>query len=203
MKTKNLLLVLGSIYLFSLGCTNEVGNEQPIPDSTLKSQSDLDETSNEQPNSDESDLDDTSKEGYIVGYETCGLKVQENTGSAQGYIVITADLKDTLVVYGLPQDIYSFPAEAFPEQRHDIWENVSFPEQFRYAFKIRFACRLVSELELKEFGVYACVKTLQNGTRYGYRGLEEALFIIQSAEKIESENAATELVSISRLLYQR
>jgi hypothetical protein len=75
MKTKNLLLALGSIFLFSLGCTNEVGNEQPIPDSTLKSQSDLDETSNEQPNSDESDtnrnLQDTNwKLAGIVDVQT-------------------------------------------------------------------------------------------------------------------------------------
>jgi hypothetical protein len=43
MKTKNLLLVLGSVFLFSLGCSNEVGNEQLIPDSALKGQSDSDQ----------------------------------------------------------------------------------------------------------------------------------------------------------------
>jgi hypothetical protein len=79
MKTKNLLLALGSIFLFSLGCTNEIGNEQPIPGSTLKNQSDLDETSNEQPNSDESDtnrsLQDTNwKLAGIVDSETNTLK---------------------------------------------------------------------------------------------------------------------------------
>jgi hypothetical protein len=178
MKTKILLLVLGSVFLFSLGCSNEAGYEQLIPDSAPKS--DPDEALKDQ-----SDLNDTLKEGYIVGYETCGLKVQENTGNAQGYIVITADLKDTLRVYNLPSDIYSFPAEAFPERSYLIWDNVSFPEQFRYAFKIRFACRLGSDEEAQKLGVYACKKTYQYATRYAYRGLEEVLFIIQSAEKIE------------------
>jgi hypothetical protein len=64
----------------------------------------------------ESNNDYLQAEGYIVGYETCGSTIQEETGSAMGYIVITSDLKDTLAVYNLPQDVYSFPAEVFPHQ---------------------------------------------------------------------------------------
>lgn len=91
-------------------------------------------------------------EGYIVGYETCGLNIQNKTGIAKGYIFISTNLKDTLAVYNMPTDIYAFPEEAFPKQHSGVI-NASFPEQFRYAFKIKLTYALSSWEELEKLGL--------------------------------------------------
>jgi hypothetical protein len=97
-------------------------------------------------------------DGYIVGYETCGVKILDGNGIARAYIVITEDLKDTLTVHNLPQDIYAFPEDLFPDAKTKGLINASFrttndAEQYRYAFKIRFDATTVSEETLQELGM--------------------------------------------------
>ncbi|MCL1943077.1 MAG: hypothetical protein FWF54_05960, partial [Candidatus Azobacteroides sp.] len=121
--------------------------------------------------------------GYIVGYETCGLTIENGTGHAKGYIVISEDMKDTLTVYNLPQDIYSFPAKIFPETQ--VWHvNVSFPEQYRYAFKLHMKYTVSSEEEIQHLGLkeyctisamYPIIETYKNCVPV----------IVNSAEKAE------------------
>jgi hypothetical protein len=89
--------------------------------------------------------------GYVVGYETCGFSIDDRT--AAGYIIITEDLQDTLAVYNLPE-IFEFPLEAFPITTPSTGIiNEAFPEQFRYAFKMRFSYTLSSEDEVRDLGM--------------------------------------------------
>ena len=89
---------------------------------------------------------------YIVGYETCGLTIQDGVGYAKGYIVISESLKDTLTVYNLPKDIYIFPVEIFTIPLREM-KNMAFPEQYRYSFKIQLEYSLSTEEELYNLGL--------------------------------------------------
>jgi hypothetical protein len=96
-------------------------------------------------------------DGYIAGYETCGLTFQNGIGQAKGYIVISENLKDTLAVYNLPQDLFRFPEEIFLERKHHI-VNTSFPEQYRNSFKVRLTYILSSKEEVYSLGLKeACI----------------------------------------------
>jgi hypothetical protein len=122
--------------------------------------------------------------GYVVGYETCGLSLDD--GKAKGYIVISEDLKDTLAVYGLPE-IFEFPAEAFSATMSNDpgLINVAFPEKFRYAFKMRFTCTLSSETEVIKLDIKAsCVIPAIYLIRETYRNCTPV--IINSATKMET-----------------
>ena len=107
--------------------------------------------------------------GYIVGYETCGLTIEGGIGHAKGYVFISEDLKDTLAVYNLSQDIYSFPAEIFTvTDYHTV--NMSFPEQYRNAFKIQLTYTLSSEEELLNRGLIEfCAVTADKPILHAYR----------------------------------
>jgi hypothetical protein len=120
--------------------------------------------------------------GYVVGYETCGLSLDNR--QAKGYIVISEDLKDTLAVYGLPE-IFKFPAEAFPvtTAAHGIM-NAAFPEKFRYAFKMRFTCTLSSEKEVIDLEMReSCIVLAMYPIRETYK--VRTFVIVNSATKIE------------------
>jgi hypothetical protein len=167
MKTKNLFIILICAFGFT-GCNNNTEDETSNPSTDPSAQHSSAEG---------------QTEGYIVGYETCGLTVQERTGNAEGYIVITVDLKDTLTVYNLPKGIYDFPVEAFPEQ-HPAVMNASFPEQFRYKFKIRFAATFTSLEELFELGIHEpCVYIQLYAPIYTYENYIPV--IIESASKMD------------------
>jgi len=95
-----------------------------------------------------------NKYGYIVGYETCGLLIENGIGQAKGYIFISEDLKDTLAIYKFPQDIYDFQAAMFSETR-EWYVNVSFPEQYRDVFKTQIIYTISSLEEIRSLGLNA------------------------------------------------
>jgi hypothetical protein len=115
----------------------------------------------------ESQLTGEEAVGYVVGYETCGLSLDDR--EAKGYIVISENLKDTFAVYNLPK-IFEFPAEAFPvTMSYDPGQiNVAFPEAFRYTFKIWFTYTLSSEKEIAALGYRGCVIPAIYPIRYTY-----------------------------------
>ena len=123
------------------------------------------------------------KNGYLVGYATCGLTIENGLGYAKEYIFISEDLKDTLAVYNLPQDIYDFPEEIFTETEYHVG-NMSFPEQYRYAFKIQLAYTVSSEEEVhdRELKVYCVI----NGMYPWIETYKNCVpIIVNSAQKIE------------------
>jgi hypothetical protein len=134
----------------------------------------------------ESNNDYLQAEGYIVGYETCGVNDNEGFGSAVGYIVITADLKDTLSVYNMPQSIYNFPENIFRYNPHTArgLMNDAFPEQFRYAYKIQFSYTLSSSEEIDRLGLREfCTLQAYYEITYTYKNCIPV--IIKSAIKSE------------------
>jgi hypothetical protein len=129
-------------------------------------------------------------DGYIVGYETCGLEIGDGKGIAKAYMVITEDLKDTLAVYNLPQDIYVFPENLFSDAKSKGLINASFrtnnndAKQYRYAFKIRFDYTSVSEETLQEHGLKEdCVIPAIYLVRHTYENCVPV--VINSAIKIQ------------------
>jgi hypothetical protein len=128
-------------------------------------------------------------DGYIAGYETCGLEISDGNGIAKAYIVITEDLKDTLAVYNLPRDIYAFPENLFPDAKSKGLINASFrtnddTTQYRYAFKIRFNYASTSEETLQELGLKEdCVVPAIYLVRRTYENCMPV--VIQSAIKIQ------------------
>ena len=121
--------------------------------------------------------------GYLVGYETCGLTIENGEGQAKGYIFISEDLKDTLAVYNLPQDIFVFPAEIFPTT--NVYEiNVSFPEEYRNVFKVQLGYTVSSDQELRKLGLLVyCILNSFEMTRITYKN--PIPVIVNSANKIE------------------
>jgi hypothetical protein len=127
--------------------------------------------------------------GYVVGYETCGLSLDNR--EAKGYIVISEDLKDTLTVYGLPE-IFEFPEEAFSVALSEDrgLTNAAFPEKFRYMFKMRFTYTLSSDKEVIALELRAmCVISAIYPIRPTYRNCVPV--IINSATKLETPPTET------------
>ncbi len=123
------------------------------------------------------------KTGYIVGYETCGLTIENEVGHTKGYIFISEDLKDTLAVYNFPQSIYDFPAEIFTETSPYL-VNASFPEQYRNTFKVQLGYTLSSEEEVFKLGLKdACAMPAIYPIRETYKQCIPV--IIHSAKKIK------------------
>ena len=78
-------------------------------------------------------------EGYIVGFNPCSLKNQYATG----YVIITQDLKDTLMAFNFPDTIYKFPLVFFQD-----YENTGyFPSNVRFEYKIRITYTIATESE--------------------------------------------------------
>ncbi len=66
--------------------------------------------------------------GYIVGFEPCLLR---------RYVVISEDLKDTLMLHKLPEEITDSLFAGIDFDFSPCYRNVSFPETYRDSFKIR------------------------------------------------------------------
>ncbi|WP_445956397.1 hypothetical protein [Yeosuana sp.] len=93
--------------------------------------------------------------GYIVGFDPCTI----NQSYKIGYIIITEDLKDTLVTYNLSDDTYKMPASVLlnptdtlykiPESYFQGYRNTPFfPESLRNAYPINFSYSITKEDEM-------------------------------------------------------
>jgi hypothetical protein len=90
---------------------------------------------------------------YIVGYDVCsGVEVLNNKMSkSKGYLLISDDLKDTLLTYNLPDSLFVFPVKIMPTS---VFGFNFFPEQYRFAYKIQMTYQIASE-EQKMF--FPCI----------------------------------------------
>lgn len=92
-------------------------------------------------------------DGYIVGYEPCSV----NHYYQIGYIVISADLKDTLMTYSLSDSKYKMPASILGNSADTLYK---IPESYfknswgpmfqissRYDFKIKGKYRYAKDYE--------------------------------------------------------
>jgi hypothetical protein len=93
-----------------------------------------------------------SLDGYVVGFESCsGTRVIEQYGEANAYYIISSDLKDTLLTYNFPKDIFHFPLECIKDANYMVTP-VWFPDTYRYAFKVHIEYEIVPENE-KQYAV--------------------------------------------------
>jgi hypothetical protein len=82
--------------------------------------------------------DSKQVEGYIVGPERCsGVNIQGETGEAGGYYIVSTNLKDTLLTYNFPKDIFSFPVDFFHQTN-----------LYRNKYKVQISYRIALEDEL-------------------------------------------------------
>jgi hypothetical protein len=84
-------------------------------------------------------------DGYIVGFDPCTI----HQGFRIGYIIVSADLKDTVMTYNISDVTYKMPASilslsgnvlyTIPES--DFKNVVFFPVTARYDFKVHISYR--------------------------------------------------------------
>ena len=103
---------------------------------------------------------------YVVGYDgTAEVDIQTGTAKSGGYLFISENLKDSLIVDNrkwdenrrcwingnLLDDIIDFPTEAMQVGRYCGFD--FFPEAYRFAFKVQInAYRLMTEEEYRDAG---------------------------------------------------
>ncbi len=97
----------------------------------------------------------TIKKGYIVGFDPCTI----NHNYKIGYIIITEDLKDTLITYSLSDAIYKMPARVLFNPNHTLYKipesyfqnyrnSPFFSESLRYEYPIDFSYSIANETEM-------------------------------------------------------
>lgn len=96
-------------------------------------------------------------DGYIVGFDPCTV----NHHYRIGYVIISTDLKDTLVTYNLSDDIWKMPSSVqlnssnilytIPESYFKAERGYYFPESARNEFKIKVTYRYPKEEEKTAF----------------------------------------------------
>jgi hypothetical protein len=91
--------------------------------------------------------------GYIAGFDPCSF----NHHYKIGYVIISEDLKDTLITYSLSDETFKMPASILSSS-HDTLYNIPesdfknsigamFPASTRYKFKIKCTIRYPVEGE--------------------------------------------------------
>lgn len=83
-------------------------------------------------------------EWTVAGYDDCFdyFSIDDGYGEAGGYLLVTANLKDTFLTYNFPDDVFRFPEEVF-NKAHLAW----FDETARKTLKFRIECEIVPEDE--------------------------------------------------------
>lgn len=93
----------------------------------------------------EGEKDGIQLEGYIIGYDPCTIQQH----SRVGYIIVSADLKDTVVTYNISDVTYKMPASIFSHSGDTLYKVPGnyfdtltyFPTQARYDFKVHITYR--------------------------------------------------------------
>jgi hypothetical protein len=65
--------------------------------------------------------------------------------------LVLSDLKDTLLTYNFPKDIFHFPLECIQDAKYTVTP-VWFPDPYRYAFKVHIEYEIVPENE-KQYAI--------------------------------------------------
>src|SRR4030042_6768165 len=76
-------------------------------------------------------------EGYIVGFEPCTIRHNYDIG----YVIISSDLRDTLLTYNFPDNIYDFPQEYF----QNYFNSGYFPSLARYEFHVQITYSIAKD----------------------------------------------------------
>ena len=97
----------------------------------------------------------TEKRAYIVGFDPCTI----NHSYKIGYVIITKDLKDTLITYSLSDKQFKMPASILlipndtlykiPEAYFNNYRNsIYFPDSLRYKYQVDIDYSFAKENEM-------------------------------------------------------
>lgn len=102
-------------------------------------------------------------DGYIVGFDPCTV----NHHYRIGYIIVSTDLKDTLVTYNLSDENFKMPASVLvqssdtlykiPESYFKAGRGCYFPESARHEFEVKITYRYPKE---SEKSIFECTNDL-------------------------------------------
>lgn len=96
------------------------------------------------------DAVDLQMDGYIIGFDRCsGVKIDDGKGKAGGYYIVSTNLKDTVLTYNLPENIFDFPAGCFPATfSSPVWFSDTYNKEFKVniQYKIAFKEEIVYPL---------------------------------------------------------
>ena len=102
-------------------------------------------------------------DGYIVGFDPCTV----NHHYRIGYVIVSTDLKDTLVTYNLSDETFKMPASVLlqpsdtlykiPESYFKAGRGFYFPESARNEFEVKVTYRNPKE---DEKSIFECTNDL-------------------------------------------
>ena len=89
--------------------------------------------------------------GYVIGYDPCTIQQH----SRIGYVVVSEDLKDTVMTYNVSDAIYKMPASILSQSGDTLYKISEtyfksfayFPTTTRYDFKVHVTYRYPNENE--------------------------------------------------------
>jgi hypothetical protein len=94
-------------------------------------------------------------DGYIIGFDPCAI----NNHYRIGYVIVSTDLKDTLLTYNISDEAYKMPASVFLNPLDTLYkfpeinfanyaESPFFPIESRYDYNITITYKVAEEDEL-------------------------------------------------------
>lgn len=134
----------------------------------------------------ENDRDQTEQiDGFIVGFDPCTINHQYRIG----YVIISGDLKDTIVTYNLSDINFKMPASVLLELSDTLYtipeicfanfiNSAYFPSEYQDKFKIKVEYRFAKE---KEKVVNWCTHDI-NQADFWYQFLNNQVIIISAAK---------------------
>lgn len=120
-------------------------------------------------------------EGYIAGFDPCTIHHHYRIG----YIIISTDMKDTLITYNLSDHTFKMPASVLLDLSDTLYKipashfqnypySTFFPDTLRYKYKVRVSYLNATENEM----IYNLCSTDINYVNYNAKQV-----IIKSASK--------------------
>lgn len=95
--------------------------------------------------------------GYIVGFDPCTINHQYRIG----YVIVSTDLKDTLVTYNLSDIMYKMPASVVFNSDtlykipalyfQNYWCTAYFPDTLRYKYGVMVSFAIAKEGEMVNY----------------------------------------------------
>jgi hypothetical protein len=134
----------------------------------------------------ENDRDQTMKiDGFIIGFNPCTINHQYRIG----YVIISGNLKDTIVTYNLSDSNFKMPASVLlrpsdtlyiiPELCFaDFVNSAYFPVEYQDKFKIKAEYRFAHE---EEKVVHLCTADI-NQADFWYQFLNNQVIIISASK---------------------
>ena len=106
------------------------------------------------------DNDDISagRKAYIVGFDPCTI----NHGYRIGFVIITEDLRDTLITYDLSDETFNMPASVLSDSKDTLYkipeiyfenfrESPYFSDSLRYKYRVNLGYRLANDVEMVSY----------------------------------------------------